>query len=206
MYAITGEELHPNREMLEVMEEVLLGGASALQLRDKSSPKYDLIQKGKALKRLANRFGVPFFMNDHLDVALAVDADGVHFGQGDFPLIEARKLLGNQKIIGISTHSIEQAQEAERNGANYIGVGPVFQTNTKTDAERAIGVSGFQEISSSVRIPTVAIGGINEQNASDIIRAGAKQLAVISGVVAKDNVKEAARYYTNLYDGERNNV
>ena len=130
LYAITGEQFHPGRELATVMEEAILGGVDIIQLRDKNSSKRELLRKAQVLRELTRKHQVPFIVNDHIDIALAVDADGIHLGQDDLPLHEARKLVGN-KIIGISTHAIEEARRAEAEGADYIGVGPVFPTKAK---------------------------------------------------------------------------
>ncbi|EZH67764.1 thiamine-phosphate synthase [Bacillaceae bacterium JMAK1] len=206
LYAITAEELHPGRPLLEVMEETLQGGAKMIQYRDKKGTKKQVIENARALSALAKSYDVPFIMNDHLDVALIIDADGVHFGQDDVPLVEARKLLGDNKIIGISTHSLEEAQHAERDGADYIGVGPVFKTATKKDTQQEIGPPLLREIVESVSIPTVAIGGINRHNAVSVIETGVTQVAVISDVLQATSVKEVAEIYQTLYDQGRKHV
>jgi thiamine-phosphate pyrophosphorylase len=117
LYAITGEQFHPDRDMITVMEEAILGGVDIIQLRDKKSSKQDVLKKAEALRKLTSKYGVTFIVNDHIDVALAVDADGIHLGQDDLPLAAARKIVGN-KIIGISTHKIEEARQAEKEGAD----------------------------------------------------------------------------------------
>ena len=206
LYAITAEELHPGRPLLEVMEETLQGGAKMIQYRDKNGSKKQVIENARALSALAKSYDVPFIMNDHLDVALIIDADGVHFGQDDVPLTEARKLLGPNKLIGISTHSLEEAVRAERDGADYIGVGPVFATATKKDAQQEIGLTLLREIVEGVAIPTVAIGGINQQNALSVIETGVTQVAVISDVLQVTSVKQAAQTFQTLYDQGRKNV
>ncbi|WP_042413550.1 thiamine phosphate synthase [Geomicrobium sp. JCM 19038] len=206
LYAITAEELHPGRPLLEVMEETLQGGAKMIQYRDKKGSKKQVIENARALSALAKSYDVPFIMNDHLDVALIIDADGVHFGQDDVPLTEARKLLGPNKLIGISTHSLEEAVRAERGGADYIGVGPVFATATKKDAQQEIGLTLLQEVVEGVAIPTVAIGGINRQNALSVIETGVTQVAVISDVLQATAVKQTAQTFQTLYDQGRKNV
>nr|WP_221434232.1 thiamine phosphate synthase [Geomicrobium halophilum] len=206
MYVISAEHLHPERTLESVMEAALQGGASAIQLRDKESSKEDLIKKGRKLQQLASRFGVPFIINDHLDVALAVDADGVHFGQGDFPLLEARTLLGRGKLIGISTHTKKEAIEAERDGADYIGVGPVYQTRSKEDTEEEVGLSGLRDICEQVSIPTVAIGGIKLNNAAAVAATGVSGIAVISEVVMSNDIEKTCERFTGIlndsYGGE----
>jgi thiamine-phosphate pyrophosphorylase len=132
-----------------------------------------------------------FLVNDHADIAFAIDADGVHLGQNDLPVEEARKILGKEKLIGISTHSKEQAREAERSGADYIGFGPVFQTVTK-DAGEAQGLQMLSCVKQSVSVPVIAIGGINRANVGDVIRAGADGVAVISAVLSTSDIQQAA--------------
>lgn len=198
LYVISAEKLHPHRSLLSVMEASLKGGATAIQLRDKESGKQALIEKARALQQLAQRYQIPFIMNDHLDVALAVNADGVHVGQGDFPLTEARKLLGKNKVIGISTHTKEEATEAEQQGADYIGVGPVFGTSSKDDTEKEIGVDGLKEIVGHVSIPTVAIGGIKLNNASSVAVTGVSGLAVISEVITSDHIEDTCSRFTEI--------
>lgn len=194
LYAITGEEFHPGRELLDVMEEAIAGGVDILQLRDKTSGKEELLRKAKALRELTRRHGVTFIVNDHLDVALEADADGVHLGQGDLPLGEARKRMGN-KIIGISTHAIEEALRAERDGADYIGVGPVFPTKTKADVVAPVTVSYVSEVARRIRIPFVAIGGIKLHNADEVLRAGATRICAVSEIVGSPDVTGTCRAF-----------
>ncbi|SDI32568.1 thiamine phosphate synthase [Natribacillus halophilus] len=198
LYVISAEKLHPERSLLSVMEAALKGGAGAIQLRDKESDKAALIEKGRQLQQLARRYQVPFIMNDHLDVALAINADGVHVGQGDFPLGEARALLGADKLIGISTHTKEEALEAEKLGADYIGIGPVYETSSKEDTEAELGVAGLKEIRKHVSIPTVAIGGIKLENAEAVAATGVNGLAVISEVVTSNDIEGTCRAFTDI--------
>lgn len=188
LYVITGEEFHPSRTLEEVMREAMEGGADFIQLRDKKSTKKQVLEKAKMLRELTNEFDVPFIVNDHIDVALAVGADGIHLGQDDLPLVEARKLVGD-KIIGISTHSIEQAREAERNGADYIGVGPIFPTKSKEDVVEPVTVSYLREVVNEIKIPFVPIGGIKLHNVDEVLNAGGKSVCVISEVVGSSDVK-----------------
>ncbi len=192
LYVITGENYHPGRGMLEVMEAALRGGADIVQLRDKMSPKRELIEKAKRLKELTAKYGVPLIVNDHPDVALAADADGVHLGQDDLPIEAARELLGPRRIIGISTHRIEQARAAERAGADYIGVGPVYPTGTKP-GRQAVTTAYVAQAASEIAIPFVAIGGITETNAEEVLRAGARRLCAVSAIVGHDNPESVCR-------------
>jgi len=188
LYVITGEEFHPGRPLLDVMTEALEGGADIIQMRDKKSSKKVILEKAKMLRELTRKYDVPFIVNDHIDVALAVDADGVHLGQDDLPLVEARKIVGD-KIIGISTHSIEQAREAEKNGADYIGVGPIFPTKTKEDVVPPVTTSYLKEVVREISIPFVPIGGIKLHNIDEVLDAGGTCVCVISAVVGSEDVK-----------------
>lgn len=188
LYVITGEEFHPNRSMLEVMREAIEGGANIIQLRDKKSSKKEILEKAKSLRQLTKEYNVPFIVNDHIDIALSVDADGVHLGQDDLPLVEARKLM-KDKIIGISTHSIDQARAAEKNGADYIGVGPIFPTQTKEDVVDPVTITYLKEVVEEIKIPFVPIGGIKLHNVDDVLQAGGTSVCVVSEVVGSPDVK-----------------
>ncbi|RAP77745.1 thiamine phosphate synthase [Paenibacillus montanisoli] len=188
LYAITGEQFHPNRSMIEVMEEAIVGGVDIIQLRDKTSGKEELLQKARALRELTRKHGVTFIVNDHIDIALEVDADGIHLGQEDVPLSEARRLVGD-KIIGISTHKLEEALQAERDGADYIGVGPVFPTKTKADVVDPVSTSYVREAAQNIRIPFVAIGGIKLSNVDEVIAAGATRICAVSEIVGSSDVQ-----------------
>ncbi len=192
LYVITGEEFHPGRELVAVMEEAIVGGADIVQLRDKNSSKRELLRKAQALRELTRKHQVPFIVNDHIDIALAVDADGIHLGQDDLPLREARKLVGN-KIIGISTHAIEEARLAEAEGADYIGVGPVFPTKSKVDVVDPVTTDYVRQVAAEIRIPFVAIGGIKLHNVDEVLAAGASRICAISEIVGSANVSDTCR-------------
>jgi thiamine-phosphate pyrophosphorylase len=192
LYVITGEQFHPNRDYLDVIEEAIQGGADIVQLREKNKTKKELLHMAKELRKLTAKYDVPFIVNDHIDIALAVEADGIHLGQDDLPLKEARKIMGPEKIIGISTHALEEAIEAEKNGADYIGVGPVFETKSKVDVVDPVGLQYVQEVVTHTSVPFVAIGGIKLHNLDDVLEAGAKRICVISAIVGAENVKGAA--------------
>ncbi|XEC93424.1 thiamine phosphate synthase [Paenibacillus tarimensis] len=188
LYVITGENYHPGRDMIEVMEEALLGGADIVQLRDKTSSRDELLRKARQLRTLTKRFGVPLIINDYIDLALEVGADGVHLGQEDVTLEEARARLGSGRIIGISTHAIEEARAAQSGGADYIGAGPVFPTGTKPGA-KAVTLDYVRQVAAEITIPFVAIGGITTDNADDVLAAGAKRLCAVSAVVGSPDVR-----------------
>jgi thiamine-phosphate pyrophosphorylase len=192
LYAITAEPYHPGRDLIEVMEAAIRGGADIVQLRDKETPPDRLLEKARALRGLTRRYGVPFIVNDYPELALAADADGVHLGQEDMPIAEARRLLGEDRIIGISTHNIEQAREAVRAGADYIGVGPVYPTPTKP-GRPAAGLEYVRQAAAEIAIPWVAIGGITLGNADEVLDAGARRLCAVSAIVGSPDPEAASR-------------
>lgn len=194
LYAITGETFHPGRSLVQVMEEAIVGGADIVQLRDKTSSREELLLKAKALRELTRKYGVTFIVNDHVDIALEADADGIHLGQGDMPIAEARRRVGS-KIIGISTHKLEEALLAEAEGADYIGAGPVFATATKADAVDPVGLAYIREVAERISIPFVAIGGIKLDNVDEVIRAGAARVCAISEIVGSSDVTGTCREF-----------
>jgi len=175
----------------QAMQQALSAGVTFFQYRNKQGTRKAIYEISLQLVRLARTAGALFVVNDHTDIAAAVDADGVHLGQDDLPLVCARKLLGSKKIIGISTHTVEQAREAEAAGADYIGFGAVFATPTKEEAV-AHGLELLSAVKKAVSIPVVAIGGINQQNIRKIMEAGADGAAVISAVLSAPSIKQAA--------------
>jgi thiamine-phosphate pyrophosphorylase len=203
LYVITGDKFSRGRPVVEVARAAIEGGATVLQLREKDFTARQLIDAGYQLRRLTREKGVTFIVNDRVDVALAVGADGVHLGQDDLPIGMARRILGPGKIIGISTHSVEQALEAQRQGADYIGVGPVYETRTKDDVQAPVGVDLVRQVASVVSIPKVAIGGIKAHNVEEVIAAGADGVAVITAVVAAEDVSGAARELRSRIDNAR---
>jgi thiamine-phosphate pyrophosphorylase len=202
LYAITGENYHPGRSMLEVMEAAIAGGADIVQLRAKDAPKEEVLEKARGMRELTLAHGVPFIVNDYPEIAHAVRADGVHIGQEDLSVAEARALLGADAIIGVSTHSIEQARAAERSGADYIGVGPVYPTGTKP-GRQAVTLEYVRQVAAEIRIPWVAIGGIDLQNVDDVLSAGASSICAVSAIVGSDNPEAAARAFRSKIAASR---
>ncbi len=174
------------------MNQALSAGVRFFQYRNKRGTRRAVYETACLLSPIAHRARALFIVNDHADIAAAVDADGVHLGQDDLPIDQARKVLGSGKIVGISTHSREQAADAERAGADYIGFGPVFSTATK-DAGEAKGISALKAVKQTVGIPVIAIGGITRANISDVLRSGADGAAVISAVLSSDDIAGTAR-------------
>lgn len=203
LYMITDERLSRGRSHLEVAEAAIRGGADVIQLRDKELSGSRLYKVALALRKLTRDAQVPFLVNDRLDVALAVDADGVHLGQEDLPASAARKILGPGKILGVSAETVEEARLAEREGADYLGVGPVFEARgTKPDAGSPKGLDQIARIRAESDLPIVAIGGIRAENARQARDAGADAVAVISAVVAADDIEEAARRLKRSLEGK----
>lgn len=192
LYVVTDAGLSRGRSHRTVIEAAIVGGVTVVQYREKHASTRQMIVEAQELRELTRRAGVPLIVNDRVDVALAVDADGVHVGQDDMPVALARQLIGN-KLLGVSAHSLSEALQAVRDGADYLGVGPIFATTTKPDAASPIGLDGLRAIRQHVSIPIVAIGGINQANAADVMRAGADGVAVVSAVVSADDVTAAAR-------------
>ncbi|MCS6889240.1 MAG: thiamine phosphate synthase [Chloroflexus sp.] len=192
LYVVTDAGLARGRSHLAVIEAAIAGGATVVQYREKAASTRQMIAEAQALRELTRRAGVPLIVNDRLDVALAIDADGVHVGQDDMPAALARRLIGPDKILGVSAANLAEAMQAAQDGADYLGVGPIFATPTKPDAAPPIGMEGLRAICRQVALPIVAIGGINAANAVDAIRAGAHGVAVVSAVVAAEDVAAAA--------------
>jgi len=201
LYVITDRMLSKGRSHLEVMSSAIAGGAKIIQLRDKEHTAKELVKEGLALRELTKKEGVLFIVNDRVDVALAIDADGVHLGQDDLPAKLARKILGNDKIIGVSIGNPEEAIQAVEDSADYVSVSPVFSTTTKLDAGEGLGIQLITEIKKRMNVPVVAIGGITKDNIAQVAKAGADCAAVISAVVMADDVEAAARRLLNEFLG-----
>ncbi|OIJ14484.1 thiamine-phosphate diphosphorylase [Anaerobacillus alkalilacustris] len=195
LYAITGEEFHKGKSLVEVMEAAIIGGVDIIQLRDKKSSKKDVLHKALLLKDLTKKYNVPLIINDHIDVAVAVDADGIHLGQDDLPLQMARKIVGKDKIIGISTHEIEEAREAQLQGADYIGVGPIFATKSKEDVVDPVTTKYIEEVKKEISIPFVAIGGIKLHNVDQVLNAGATRICAISEIVGSADITKTCQLF-----------
>ena len=192
LYLVTDRTLSLGRSTVEVVRAAIRGGVSCVQLREKGCSTREFMDEARLLKALLVGTGVPLFINDRLDVALAVGADGVHLGQNDLAIADARRLVGNRMIIGISAESVADAVRAEAEGADYIGASPVFTTPTKTDTAPPLGLDGLRAIRRAVQLPLVAIGGIDADNAAQVLRAGADGLAVVSAIVSAPCPRTAA--------------
>jgi thiamine-phosphate pyrophosphorylase len=197
LYAILDPEQIQNRASHWALEQLLAGGAQILQLRVKAMAPRDFCALARQARAQTKRAGCCLIVNDRIDIALACDADGVHLGQDDLPLSAGRKLMGS-KIIGISTHDLEQAKEAERNGADYIGFGPMFGTATKATGYSARGLDMLRQIRAAVKIPIVAIGGITERNVQQVWQAGADSAAIISDILNAEQIAIKTASIVNL--------
>ncbi len=184
LYLVTDRGLAKGRSMKTIVEAAVRGGVSCVQLREKLSSTREFVEEARSLQQLLHQYRVPLIINDRLDIALAVGADGIHLGQSDMHIRDARRLAGSRMIIGISAENLEHAVEAERQGADYIGISPVFVTDTKKDTAPPLGLEGIRRIRQAVAIPLVGIGGINDSNAAGIIASGANGVAVVSAIVS----------------------
>lgn len=193
VYGITSEEHSRGRQNADVAREMVRGGASVVQYREKGDkPMSAMLEECLEIRKITRDSGVLFLVNDRIDLALASDADGVHLGQDDMPLAAARKILG-EKIIGLSTHSPEQALKAVKDGADYIGVGPVFRTFTKKDVCEPVGLEYLDFVVKNIRLPFVAIGGIKKNNIAEVLKHGAKTIALVTEIVGADDIEGAVR-------------
>jgi len=193
LYTIADTLTRSELSLIELAKKLCAGGARLLQLRVKDLPTREFLPIAHEVRLICQQAGCLLIINDRADVALAVEADGVHVGQEDLPLVAARKVLGPHKIIGVSTHDAEQAVTAERGGADYIGFGPVFGTSTKATSYSARGLEQLREIRALVRLPIVAIGGITADRASSVLAVGADAVAMISDLVLADDVTDKVR-------------
>ena len=179
---------------VELVRIALSAGIRTIQFREKNMPRNQLYKEAVTIQELVKKYRATLIINDHVDIAKAVDADGVHLGQKDMPVEEARKILGKRKVIGISTHSLSQAVRSEKSGADYIGFGPIFQTSTK-EAGRPKGIDGLRNIRKRIHIPIVAIGGITWENVNEVLESGADACAMVSGILSGNIEKNIKRCF-----------
>lgn len=195
-YFITDSSL-TKQDCLKDVEDAIKGGARVIQYREDRRSATDMMAETRILANLCKKAGVHLLINNHVDIALAVDADGVHLGQSDMPLEEARRKFPDG-IIGISCHTLDDVSEAERKGADYIAVSPVFFTTTKTDITEPLGLEGITEFRKATNLPIIAIGGIDLDNVRDVVMAGADSVCAISATVATDNVEASVRKFEDI--------
>lgn len=188
----------------EQAEAALSGGATAIQLREKSMPAGDVVAIGRRIAAICRRWNALFIVNDRADLAVECGAGGVHVGPDDLAVSAARRIVGDGRIVGASAGTIDEAQRAQSEGADYLGVGSVFATSAKPDAGEPIGIAGLAQIIHAITIPVVGIGGITADNAAAVLRAGAAGVAVITAVVGQDDIAAAARRLRERIDAARN--
>ncbi|MGQ9598383.1 MAG: thiamine phosphate synthase [Anaerolineae bacterium] len=206
LYVITDRRAAGSRSILDIVGAAIQGGATVVQLREKEATTRQMIQLGQALHELTQRAGIPLIINDRVDVALAIDAEGVHLGVDDMPVPIARRLLGPHRLIGFSPSTLDEACQAEDEGADYLGIGDVYGTPSKPDAGAPIGIEGLSRFVQTVSIPVVAIGGINASNAAATIEAGAAGIAVISAVIGAPDPQKAAQQLRAIVKGKQGGI
>lgn len=192
LYAVTDSMWLNGRTLPEVVGEALEGGATFMQIREKDLPHEEFVKLAGEVKNVTDRYHVPYVVNDEVEIAKLINADGVHIGQSDEELTKAREILGPDKIIGVSAQTVEQALEAEKNGADYLGVGSVFSTSTKLDADD-VSLETLRAICNAVSIPVVAIGGIHAGNILDLKGTGVDGIAVVSAIFAAEDIRAATK-------------
>lgn len=197
LYAVTDRSWTEDSTLASQVEAAIKGGATCVQLREKDMGYAEFLNEAKEIRTLCRRYGVPFIINDNVDVAVAVEADGVHVGQGDMDAVKTRQMIGADKILGVSAENVEQAVAAVRNGADYVGVGAVFPTETKTDANY-VPYETLRAICDTVEVPIVAIGGINKHNINTLKGSGIDGVALVSAIFAAKDIETACRELKKL--------
>ena len=193
VYPVTCERLSQGRSNLEVLKGVIQGGSKIIQLREKHYSKRDFYNLALKFREITSRAGVLLIINDHVDIALAVDADGVHLGQEDLP-VQVARMLAPELLIGASTHSLEQALQAEEEGADYINIGPIFPTRTKEGVESVLGPEAIATISSQIKVPFTVMGGIREDNMKEVLAKGARRVAMVSAITKAVDIAAKVKF------------
>lgn len=192
LYAVTDRKWVGKQSLMEQVKDALKNGVSCVQLREKELSEREYLEEAVKMKQLCREYQVPFIINDSVDIALACGADGVHLGQNDRDVAEVRRLVGSDMIIGATAHNVEEAMEAVKNGADYLGLGAVFGSTTKTDAKNMSGEM-LREICQAVELPVVAIGGISNENILQLKGSGVDGVAVVSAIFGADDISVATR-------------
>lgn len=201
LYLVTDRTLMSTATLTEAVEQAIRGGCTMVQLREKELSSMDFYKQATAIKQITDHYHVPLIINDRIDIAMAIKADGVHIGQSDLPAIVARELIGTDMLLGVSATSVEEALLAEKAGADYLGIGAMFPTGTKTDADH-VSMEELKKIRQTVKLPIVAIGGINKENVSQFLDLGIDGLAIVSAIIAQSDIKKAAADIKGLFCGE----
>lgn len=198
VYLVTDRRDKTDEEFLNIIEEAIKGGTTIVQLREKTASTKEFYDLALRVKEITSRYGVPLLINDRIDIALAVDSEGVHIGQDDMPADIAREIIGEDKILGVSASTVEEAKKAEIDSADYIGSGAVFPTATKDNAD-SVSKDELKEIVDSIDIPIVAIGGITVENASTLKDSGIDGFSVVSAIMSADDPRDASRKLKEIY-------
>lgn len=198
LYLIIDRSFLNGRNLKKCIEDAIKGGVTLIQIREKDASTREFFEVAKEIQEITSKYNIPLIINDRVDIALTIDADGVHLGQNDMPIALARKILGPDKIIGISAGNLKEAMEAQNNGADYVGLGPVFYTGTKKDADDPIGLHRLKDIVQNITIPSVAIGGINKENTTSILEAGVDGISVISAILGSENIEKASEELSRI--------
>lgn len=206
LYGITYHKDSLGRSNVEVVKEMIKAGIKLIQYREKDLSIKERLQECIEIRELTKEAGVFFIVNDHIDIAILVDADGVHIGQDDIPIEQVRSLVGDDKIIGLSTHSPDQAKKAVEDGADYIGVGPIFATQTKVNVCDPVGFSYLEWVNENIDIPYVAIGGIKEHNIRDILERGANSIALVSEITGNKDITNKVKGLMSIYKEYRDDI
>lgn len=197
LYCITAENLSKGRDNITVVGEMIKGGAKIIQYREKYRDIRVRYEECLKIREITKNAGVTFIINDNIDIAMLVKPDGVHIGQDDLPIREVRKLVGEEMIIGLSTHSPQQAQKALKDGADYIGVGPIYETHTKDNVCAPVGVEYLEYVVNNIDLPYTAIGGIKIHNMNELLERGAKTICMVSEIVGADNISDTVKNILN---------
>jgi thiamine-phosphate pyrophosphorylase len=197
LYLVTDRGVLKGRDLAESVEAAIRGGVTLVQLREKDISTLDFHKVALEVKAITRKYNIPLIINDRIDIALSVDAEGIHVGQDDMPCTVTRKIIGEDKIVGVSVSTLEEAIQAEKDGADYIGVGAIFPTSSKDDA-KSVSIEVLKKIKETVSIPVVAIGGISSKNVSLLKPANIEGIAVISDILSKEDITKAARELKEL--------
>ena len=198
VYLVTDRRNKTDEEFLNIIEEAIKGGTTVVQLREKTASTKEFYELALKVKEITSRYDVPLLINDRVDIALAVDSEGVHIGQDDMPADIAREIIGEDKILGVSASTVEEAKKAEKDSADYIGSGAVFPTATKDDAD-SVSKEELKEIVDSIDIPVVAIGGITVENANTLKGSGIAGFSVVSAIMSAEDPKVASKKLKKIY-------
>lgn len=201
LYLVTDRQLMSCDSLTEAVEQAILGGCTMIQLREKELSSLEFYNQAVAVKQVTDKYHIPLIINDRIDIAMVVQATGVHIGQHDLPAAAVRKVIGENMLLGVSASSIAEAIQAQQDGADYLGVGAMFPTGTKTDAD-SVSMEELQKIRAAVSLPIVVIGGINKGNAGRFMPMGIDGLAVVSAIIAQSDIKAAAAELKDLFCGK----